>query len=255
MGRKTVPTSCLRAPARPGGRPSRTSRRRRPWRCGRPRSSSPCRRCRSWTRCRRPRRRRGRGGRARRGCARRTRPARRRVVEGVDVGEQHERVGVDEMGHEGGEPVVVAEADLARRDGVVLVDDGHDAEVEQPLEGAAGVGVVGPTRHVVGGEQHLPTVMSWPRRPGVGGEEGALTDGGRRLLRRQVARPRAEPRGWMPAAIAPELTRTIWVPPRCWWARASTRATSRASSRPPSVPVRELEPTLTTSRRAVLMTE
>ena len=59
----------------------------------------------------------------------------------------------------------------------------------------------------------------------------------------------------MPAAMAPELTRTIWVPSRCLRARALARATRRPWSMPPSTPVSELEPTLTTSRRAVLMTE
>ena len=59
----------------------------------------------------------------------------------------------------------------------------------------------------------------------------------------------------MPAAMAPELTRTIWVPSRCLCARALASATRRPWSMPPSAPVSELEPTLTTSRRAVLMTE
>ena len=65
---------------------------------------------------------------------------------------------------------------------------GHDAEVEQPLERAAGVGVVGPARDVVGGEQHLAdgdVVAAEGVR--VGGEQGALADGGRRLLGREVA--------------------------------------------------------------------
>ena len=71
---------------------------------------------------------------------------RRRVEPGVGgeqagrVGEQHEQVGADEVGDEGGEAVVVAEADLVVGDGVVLVDDGHDAEVEQPLAACRGRG-------------------------------------------------------------------------------------------------------------------
>ena len=39
------------------------------------------------------------------------------------VGEQHQQVGADEVGDQGGEAVVVAEADLVVGDGVVLVDD------------------------------------------------------------------------------------------------------------------------------------
>ena len=79
----------------------------------------------------------------------------RAVVEGVDVGEQHERVGADQVGHEGREPVVVAEADLVGGDRVVFVDDGHHAEVEQPVEGAQGVGVLAAAHEVFGGEEHL----------------------------------------------------------------------------------------------------
>ena len=67
----------------------------------------------------------------------------RTVVEGVDVGEQHQRVGPDQVRHEGGQPVVVAEADLVRGDGVVLVDDGHHAEVQQPVQGTEGVRCAG----------------------------------------------------------------------------------------------------------------
>ena len=65
-------------------------------------------------------------------------PGSRRVrgVEAVDVAEQDQRVGVDQMGDQGRQPVVVAEADLVGGDGVVLVDDRDDAELQQPAEGA-----------------------------------------------------------------------------------------------------------------------
>ena len=58
------------------------------------------------------------------------------------VGEQDQQVGVEQVGHEGGEAVVVAEADLVVGDGVVLVDDRYDAELEQPVEGPPGVQVL-----------------------------------------------------------------------------------------------------------------
>ena len=45
------------------------------------------------------------------------------VVEAVDVRQQHQRVGADQMGDKGREPVVVAEPDLVGGDRVVLVDD------------------------------------------------------------------------------------------------------------------------------------
>ena len=58
------------------------------------------------------------------------------------VGEEHEHVGLHEVRHERGEPVVVAVADLVVGDGVVLVDDRDDAEVEQAAQGVAGVQVL-----------------------------------------------------------------------------------------------------------------
>ncbi len=71
-----------------------------------------------------------------------TRPARIAVEQAVDVGQQHEQVRVDEMGHERGEPVVVAEPNLVGGDRVVLVDDGDDTEIEQGTQRAVGVAVV-----------------------------------------------------------------------------------------------------------------
>ncbi len=53
--------------------------------------------------------------------------ARRLVVEPVDVGEQHQEIGAHHGGDAGGEPVVVAVADLGGGDGVVLVDHRHRA--------------------------------------------------------------------------------------------------------------------------------
>ena len=71
------------------------------------------------------------------------------------VGEEHQQVGADQVGDEGGQAVVVAEADLVVGDGVVLVDDRHHPEVEQAPQGLAGVEVLGAVDEVVGGEQHL----------------------------------------------------------------------------------------------------
>ena len=51
-----------------------------------------------------------------------------RGPQAVNVGEQHENVGGHQVGHEGGEPVVVAEAELAGGHRVVLVDDGDGSQ-------------------------------------------------------------------------------------------------------------------------------
>ena len=100
------------------------------------------------------------------------------------VGEQDEQVGADEVRHERGEPVVVAVADLVVGDGVVLVDDGHDAELEQSLHRLAGVEVLRAVAEVVRGEEHLarrrgraaraarrsaPSAGAGRRRPGPAG--------------------------------------------------------------------------------------
>ena len=65
--------------------------------------------------------------------------SRRSAVRTPSVSVAARDVGPHEVGHEGGEAVVVAEADLVVRDGVVLVDQGHHAELEQALEGGPGV--------------------------------------------------------------------------------------------------------------------
>ena len=54
---------------------------------------------------------------------------RRRGVEPVDVGEQHQQVGAHHGGDARRQAVVVAVADLGGRDRVVLVDDRHGAQL------------------------------------------------------------------------------------------------------------------------------
>src|SRR5919112_1953240 len=61
---------------------------------------------------------------------------------------------------------------------------------------------------------------------------------------------RSSPSGSSPAAMEPEDTRTTSVPRSRCAANASTRASSWASSIIPSGVVRELDPTLTTTRTA-----
>ena len=95
---------------------------------------------------------------------------RRRVEPGVGreqaggVGEQHEQLGRHEVGDQGGEAVVVAEADLVVGHRVVLVDDRHHPELEEPLEGGAGVEVLLAHHEVERREQHLPGHQSLGRR-------------------------------------------------------------------------------------------
>ena len=64
-----------------------------------------------------------------------------RRVEPVDIGEQHQDVCPDHGGDAGGETVVVAVADLAGRDRVVLVDHRHGADFEELEHRGAGIEV------------------------------------------------------------------------------------------------------------------
>src|SRR5581483_395466 len=56
------------------------------------------------------------------------------VIQAVDVGEQDQRVGPGDVGDQGGQPVVVAEADLFGGHGVVLVDDRQDVQFQQTVQ-------------------------------------------------------------------------------------------------------------------------
>ena len=119
------------------------------------------------------------------------RGARRRiaVVEPVDVGEDDQRVGLDQRGAQRGQPIVVAELDLVDADGVVLVDHRHGAGAQQFAEREPRVQVAAAIAHVVVREQHLPggePVRG--ERALIGVDEVPLPDGGGRLQPRDRAR-------------------------------------------------------------------
>jgi hypothetical protein len=80
---------------------------------------------------------------------------RRPVVEGIDVGQEHQGVCPDKVGDEGSEPVVVAEPDFVRGDRIVFVDNRHHPKVQEPIERPEGVDVLAATHKVVSGQQHL----------------------------------------------------------------------------------------------------
>jgi hypothetical protein len=65
--------------------------------------------------------------------------ARRLAVQPVDVGDDHEQLGADQVHDRRGEIVVVAEADLLGGDRVVLVHDRHHAEPQQRVQRVARV--------------------------------------------------------------------------------------------------------------------
>ena len=80
------------------------------------------------------------------------------------VGQKHQQVGPHQMGDEGTEPVVVAEADLLVGHRIVLVDHRHHTEVEQAAERLAGVEVLAAVDEVERGQQDLPGDQPAPTR-------------------------------------------------------------------------------------------
>ncbi len=76
------------------------------------------------------------------------------------VGQQDQQPGIDQMGDQCGQPVVVAEADLLVRHGVVFVDDRDHAELEESPERLAGMEVLAAVDEVERGEQDLSRQQS-----------------------------------------------------------------------------------------------
>ena len=133
------------------------------------------------------------------------------------VGEQHQQVGADEVGDERGQAVVVAEADLVVGDGVVLVDDGHDAELEQPGQRRPGVQVLLADHEVERGEQHLaadePALGQGRRRTPASGGSGPTADAACSVTASR-GRTADSPSAGRPAAMAPLVTITTRWPAR-----------------------------------------
>ena len=71
------------------------------------------------------------------------------------VGEDDQRIGLDQVGHQRAQGVVVAELDLVGHHRVVLVDDRHHAEAQQGGQGGARVQIAFAVGQVGVGQQHL----------------------------------------------------------------------------------------------------
>jgi hypothetical protein len=98
------------------------------------------------------------------------------------------------VGHERGEAVVVAVADVVAGDGVVLVDDRHHPELEQAHQHATGVEVLAAVDEVVGHEQRLRGHQSVRGQRGVpAAHQPRLAGRRQRLQRRGVVRTVLEP--------------------------------------------------------------
>ena len=117
------------------------------------------------------------------GMSRASGRARRRGIEPVNIGEQHQAIGRHHRGNPGRQPVIVAIADFGRRHRVVLVDDRHRALLQQCRERGARIEIAPALFGVVERHQHLrrnDAARAEGFRPGM--RQGDLADRRRRLL-------------------------------------------------------------------------
>ena len=95
------------------------------------------------------------------------------------VGEDDQSVGFDQVGHQRAQGVVVAKTDFVGDNGVVFVNDGHHAEIEQRSQGATGIEVALAIRKVIVGQQDLCGVQIMSFELGFPGlHQPHLTNGG-----------------------------------------------------------------------------
>ena len=105
------------------------------------------------------------------------------------VGQNHQCVGLDQVGDQRSEGVVVAEPDLLGRDRVVLVDDRDGIELQQGAQRRARVEVPLAIGEVFVREQDLGGVQAMRAKAGlVGLHQAHLTDRRRGLLLVELAR-------------------------------------------------------------------
>ena len=62
-----------------------------------------------------------------------------RIAEALDVGQNNEKIGLNEVCDQGGQIVVVSKLDLINDNRIVLIDDRDDPEPKERQEGVARV--------------------------------------------------------------------------------------------------------------------
>jgi len=82
-------------------------------------------------------------------------------IETVDIRQDDQQVRVGKMDHHARKIVVVAELDLIYGNGVVLVDDGHDAVLEEHLERVSRVQEPYSVRQVLPVSSIWATFLPW----------------------------------------------------------------------------------------------
>ena len=113
-----------------------------------------------------------------------------RVVEPVDIREDHHKIRLDKARHERRERIVVAEANLLDRHRVVLVHDGHDPHLKQAGKRVARMEIRRAVGSVSPGQKHKGRGNPMlGERTGVACRKRALPHRGRRLKARHIGGP------------------------------------------------------------------
>jgi hypothetical protein len=111
--------------------------------------------------------------------------------------QQDQLIGACHHRNPGGQAIVVAEADLVGRDGIVFVDHRHDAEPEQGADRGTGVQVAPAALGIAERQQQLrrdQALAGEARLVGMGQIDLADRGGGLLVLKLEIARLEAEQR-------------------------------------------------------------
>src|SRR5207248_9249577 len=102
-----------------------------------------------------------------------------RVVKSVHHRQQHQERRLEQVGHHGGQVVVVAETNFRHAHRVVFVDDRQHVPLEEREDRIASVEVAGAVVEVAGRQQNLGGVRAVARQKFVGGpHQKTLANGG-----------------------------------------------------------------------------
>ena len=71
------------------------------------------------------------------------------------IGQDDQGIGFDQVGNQCTQRVVITEADFIGGNGIVFVDDGQDAQIEQGADGGAGVQIARAIGQIFVREQNL----------------------------------------------------------------------------------------------------
>ena len=77
------------------------------------------------------------------------------VEQALLIGQDDQRIGLEQVGHQGAKGIVVAKADLVGDHGVVFIDHRHHLEVHQRAQRRARVEVTLAIGQIVVGQQNL----------------------------------------------------------------------------------------------------